>query len=166
MKQKARTHTDSSVSAANPGESESRDPRSGTLAAPTILVVDDDPDMRDYIRRCLKKLTGEIGQILEAVDGVEALARIRESGVDMVISDVVMPRMDGFELCRNVWRDVSLRHVSILLVTGERSHRDVREQAGTSMSIEVVTKPFNADTICAKVRLILSRAPPDRGSPP
>ena len=127
---------------------------------PTILVVDDDPDMRGYIKRCLKRIAIKVGEIHEASDGLEALERIRGGDVNLVISDVVMPRMDGFELCRVLGQDSRLQEIPILLVTGERLSRDVREHIGESPAIDVLTKPFNADKICTKVRQILSRAPP------
>jgi CheY-like chemotaxis protein len=68
--------------------------------APTILIVDDDPDMRLYLRGCLRGLGEAAGPVIDAADGVEALRRVRADGVGLVISDVVLPRMDGWGCAR------------------------------------------------------------------
>ena len=96
--------------------------------------------------------------ILEAVDGADALARIRRGDVDLLITDVVMPRMDGFALCRAVQQDARLAHVSILFVTGELSAREFQEHVGDLGPVEVIAKPFNADQLSTKVAQILGKA--------
>ena len=125
----------------------------------TILVADDDADMRLYVRRCLGNVPLMKTVILEAVDGADALARVRRGDVDLLITDVVMPRMDGFALCRAVQQDARLDHVSILLVTGELSAREVKEHVGDPGPVELITKPFNADQLSTKVSQILGKAP-------
>ena len=129
-------------------------------SAPTILIVDDDPDMRIYLKRCLRNMCHEIGPVLEAGDGAAALAQARQTNVDLIISDVVMPRMDGIALIRALRSDEALAHIAVILVTGELSSRDVREQAGSAGFVDILAKPFNTDKLCAKVRKLLSRAPP------
>ena len=124
-----------------------------------IVVADDDVDMRLYLGRCLRPLARQGTIILEAVDGAEALAFVQRGDVDLLISDVVMPRMDGLALCRAVRLDPDLRHVPILLVTGELSSHEVRSQVRDCEAIEVMGKPFNADQILARVRSILAAAP-------
>src|SRR5262245_14706750 len=72
--------------------------RQGRPHLPSILVVDDDPEMRGYVRRCLASVCGGI---VEARDGAEALALVREAGpgaFDLIVADVVMPGMDGLSL--------------------------------------------------------------------
>ena len=103
--------------------------------------------------------------ILEAVDGTEALALVRQEEVDLLITDVVMPGMDGFALCRAMRRDPRLRHVPILFVTGELSNWEFEEQVGDLGPVEMITKPFNADQLSAKVVQILSQVPHLRGVP-
>jgi CheY-like chemotaxis protein len=122
----------------------------------TILVTDDEPDMRLYLRHCLKTVHKDI-VILEAIDGLDALVRLQQTNVDLLITDVVMPRMDGFELCRVVLQDAGLSHVSILFVTGELSAREVRERIGDFGPVDVLAKPFNADQLSTKVTEILNR---------
>ena len=122
----------------------------------TILVADDEPDMRLYLKHCLKTVHDDI-LILEAIDGLDALVRLQQRDVDLLITDVVMPRMDGFELCRVVLQDAGLRHVSILFVTGDLSVREVKERVSEFGPVEVLAKPFNADQLSTKVTEILNR---------
>src|SRR5262245_28572489 len=86
---------------------------------PTILVVDDDADMRTYLRRCLRPLTE---RVVEAADGAEALALVREAGpgaFDLIIADVVMPGLDGLTLRKTLLDAPALEAPAVLLVTGE-----------------------------------------------
>lgn len=133
----------------------------GAPARPvTILVADDDADMRLYVRRCLRSVPLKRVLIIEATDGADALARVRHGDVDFLITDVVMPRMDGFALCRAIQQDARLEHVSILFVTGELSAREFREHAGDLGRVEMIAKPFNADQLSAKVAQMLGDALP------
>lgn len=84
----------------------------------TVLIVDDEPDMRFYLRSCLSSLAAEIGSVLEAGDGLEALPMVRSGSVHLVVSEVALPRLDGYELCRIIKRDPRLRHVAVLLIGG------------------------------------------------
>ena len=124
----------------------------------TILVADDDADTRLYVRRCLENVPRMKLVIVEAVDGEDALLRIQRRDIDLLITDVVMPRMDGFALCRAVQQDARLNHVLILVITGELSAREVREHVGDAGPIEVIAKPFNADQLSARVAQMLGNA--------
>lgn len=79
----------------------------------TVLIVDDHPGTRGYLAYSLKKHHN----IVEASNGAEALALIKEIDPDLVISDIMMPVMDGNELCRAVKSDASLNHIPVFLVT-------------------------------------------------
>lgn len=100
------------------------------------LIVDDDPDMRFYLRTCLQGMG--VQHVLEAADGEEALALAR-SGVDLVISDVVIPRLDGSALCRAIKDDPATRDVPVLLISGEDG--TPAPEAGADGFLR---KPFNA----------------------
>ena len=141
------------------------DSPSATRSKPLVLVVDDDPDMRVYIKRCLRRMCSEVAEIVEAGDGCAALDRLQQSGVDLVISDVVMPRLDGIALTRHILQDPALSRVAVLLVTGELSAREVLDRTGAGDSVDVITKPFNTRNLCEKVRELLSRAPPAPSEP-
>jgi two-component system, chemotaxis family, chemotaxis protein CheY len=114
--------------------------------APTILIVDDDPDMRLYLRGCLRGLGEAAGVVIEAADGVEALRRVREDAVGLVISDVIIPRMNGVALRLEVRSDPALRQIPVLLISGEE---------GGALPVDrrdgFLAKPFNAREFLAAV---------------
>jgi len=123
----------------------------------TILVVDDDADMRAYVKRCLRVLKRQPVRVVEAADGAEALAKTRAGGIDLIVSDLVMPRLDGLALCRALQADASVLSIPVLLITGEASVEAVWARAGEVRVGAVLGKPFNARTLCASVDLLLAR---------
>ena len=74
----------------------------------TVLLVDDDADMRLYLRSCLRGLASPFDRVIEAADGLEALRFVRSGSVDLVISDVGLPGLDGRRLTRAIRDDASL----------------------------------------------------------
>jgi len=114
---------------------------------PSILIVDDDPDMRRYLRRCLGSLTD---RVCEATDGAGALKIVREAGpgaFDLIIADVVMPGLDGLALRRSLSDEPALGAPAVLLVTGE--------PPGTGEE-PILRKPFNAGTLRERVDALLA----------
>jgi len=111
-----------------------------------VLVVEDNDTMRDLIRDSLVKDY----DILTAGDGAEALSIVRESRVDLVVSDIMMPKMDGCELCNSIKEDISLSHIPVLLLTaavGVETH--IRSlKSGADAYIE---KPFKMDVLKANI---------------
>jgi two-component system, chemotaxis family, chemotaxis protein CheY len=118
--------------------------------APTILIVDDDADMRLYLRGCLRGLGEVVGAVIEAEDGVEALRRVREDAVGMVISDVIIPGMNGVALRQQIRSDPALRRIPVLLISGEE---------GGALPVDgrdgFLAKPFNAREFLAAVRHLM-----------
>jgi two-component system, chemotaxis family, chemotaxis protein CheY len=119
--------------------------------APTILIVDDDPDMRLYLRGCLRGLGPIVGPVIGAADGVEALRRVRAEDIGLVISDVILPRMDGLALRRAIRGDAVHRHLPILLISGEP---EASIAAGPGDAF--LAKPFNAHELLNAVRCLLN----------
>ena len=117
----------------------------------TVLVVDDDADMRRYLKRCLAEL--ETVDVCEAADGLAALERARGGGIDLIVSDVVMPRLDGIGLCRALQADAALSGIPVLLITAEGAPPGLPGGAGG-----VLAKPFDAVRLRATVDRLL--APP------
>jgi signal transduction histidine kinase/DNA-binding response OmpR family regulator/streptogramin lyase len=113
---------------------------------PVVLVVEDNDTMRNLIRAALVKDY----DILSAGDGEEALSIVRDSRVDLVVSDIMMPRMDGCELCNAIKEDISLSHIPVLLLTaavGVETH--IRSlKSGADAYIE---KPFKMDVLKANI---------------
>jgi CheY-like chemotaxis protein len=116
----------------------------------TILIVDDDPDMRLYLRGCLRGLGEATGPVIDAADGVEALRRVRADGVGLVISDVVLPRLDGLELRRAIREDPGHAHLPVLLISGEP---ETAPLSGPDDAF--LAKPFNAGELLAAVRFLM-----------
>jgi CheY-like chemotaxis protein len=113
-----------------------------------ILVVDDDADMRLYVKGCLRAMS--IERVLEAADGREALHLARGLSPDLIISDVVMPGLDGLALCRALKVDIGTRSIPILLLSGER-------RAPPTDGDGFLEKPFNAAGLRAHVERLLGR---------
>ncbi len=120
-----------------------------------FLIVDDNDEMRAYIRRCLRTYGGKENCFLEAADGLEALSHLARHAVRVVITDVVMPRMDGLALCREIGR----RHpgTPVLVVTGEVP-AEAQRLAQSIDAGAALTKPFNARRLRASLDRLLNPA--------
>lgn len=107
-----------------------------------VLVVEDDEEIRNYICR---ELSGSF-HMLESTNGKEALSMILKKAPDLVISDVMMPQMDGLTLCRKIKQNVNINHVPIILLTARAHEEDNLE--GLSIGADAyMTKPFNIDIL-------------------
>ena len=117
---------------------------------PTILIVDDDPHIREVIRFALQKAGFAT---LEAENGAQALARFQEASPDLVVLDIVMPELDGTEVCK------ALRRISAVPIVFLSSRDDeVDRILGLELGgDDYVTKPFSPRELTARVRAILRR---------
>jgi PAS domain S-box-containing protein len=111
-----------------------------------VLIADDNADMRNYVRRLL----GARWTVLTASDGKEALELIRSSKPDLVLSDVMMPQMDGFQLLRELRADPQLRNVPVILLSA-RAGEDARVEGLDAGADDYLTKPFSARELIARV---------------
>jgi CheY-like chemotaxis protein len=131
-----------------------RSPESTTGPAPAVLVVDDEPGLRELVCRTLQ---AEGYSTLEAGDGVEALSVIEGAPVDLVVTDVVMPSMDGRELGRRIsqrWPDLPILYISAYDVN------DIFRRGSPSLTAPFLQKPFPMENLISTVRqLISSRSP-------
>ena len=109
-----------------------------------MLLVDDDPDMRLYLRTCLRSPGLDVERVLEAADGLEAFKLVRSGGVHLVICDIVVPGLDGRALCRAIRETPELDDIAILLISGE-------DGAGSSEGDAdgFLAKPFNSQQLVA-----------------
>ena len=122
-------------------------PRNGKMV---ILVVEDNKDMRDYIRSIL----AEYYNVLEAAQGEEALNVLRSNNVDFIISDLMMPVMDGMELSRRVKNDFSMSHIPFLMLTAKTSD-EVRLESYKMGADAFLLKPFDENMLLARISNIL-----------
>lgn len=113
----------------------------------TLLLVEDNRDLRDYLTELLRP----DWNVVPAVHGQEALARLSEDHVDVILSDIMMPQMDGLELLRRVRDDVATSHIPFLILS---ARRDAETRiAGLSMAADdFLTKPFDARELQLKLR--------------
>ncbi|CAN7643988.1 response regulator [Trinickia sp. LjRoot230] len=118
-----------------------------------VLVVDDNEDMRRYIGRLLKGRW----EVETAADGLDALAAIRRRLPDVVISDVMMPNLDGFGLLREIRSDPALRDLPVVIVSA-RAGEEARVEGLESGADDYLTKPFSARELVARVNANLDMA--------
>lgn len=119
---------------------------------PRILAVDDEPNI---VRLIQVNLERHGYQVETANNGAQALAKIRASRPDLLVSDVMMPEMDGFELLANIRRDPQLMDLPVIMLTAKAQDRDVLEGYKTGADM-YLTKPFNPQELLAFVKRILS----------
>jgi DNA-binding response OmpR family regulator len=120
-----------------------------------ILICDDEAHIRRLIEQCLEELEEEGVEIFTAADGEEAIGRIEEDRPDMIILDVMMPKINGFDICEKVKTDERLRSAFVMLLTakGQEYDRLRGEQAGAN---RYMTKPFDPDDLLAIAREVLA----------
>src|SRR5262249_28342202 len=118
---------------------------------PRILIVDDNEVNRDILDA---RLSTHGYELLQAADGEEALAVARAQLPDLILLDVMMPKLDGFEVCRRLKGDSSLPFMPIILVTAKADSSDV--VAGLDAGAdEYLTKPIDQQALVARVRSAL-----------
>lgn len=119
-----------------------------------VLVVDDEPDIRDVLRITLE---AEHYEVIEAENGEEALKVIAQKAPNLVLLDYKMPRMDGREVCRRIKKDILLRHLPIIMVTGKGEITDKVDGIDAGAD-DYIVKPFEPEELLAHIRMILRRA--------
>lgn len=118
-----------------------------------ILVADDNADMRNYVRRLL----GTRWDVETVADGQEALEAIRQNKPDLLLSDVMMPRLDGFGLLREVRSDHRLRDLPVIMLSA-RAGEEARVEGLDAGADDYLTKPFSARELIARVNANLEMA--------
>jgi two-component system chemotaxis response regulator CheY len=115
-----------------------------------VMIVDDSAAIRKILQRVLMQAEVPLGKVLEAGDGVEALAAVKAQPVHLVLSDINMPNMDGLQLLHALKSDPATKPIPVIMVTTEGSSNKVMEavQAGAA---GYVRKPFTADQIKTKL---------------
>jgi two-component system, chemotaxis family, chemotaxis protein CheY len=115
-----------------------------------ILVVDDSAAIRKILQRVLRQTGMSIGTIYEAGDGQEALDTLRKQKIDLVLSDINMPKMDGLQLLASIRASSDWRKIPVVMITTEGGEARVAEAVKLGAS-GYVRKPFTADQIKEKL---------------
>lgn len=119
---------------------------------PVIMVVDDNYDMVNFLKTELDKDYN----VLCAYDGLEAIDMLKENHVDLILSDLMMPRMDGIELCRRVKSTRATRNIPVIILTAR--HDAGSEIEGLTLGADdYMTKPFNNDILKVKISKLIDR---------
>lgn len=119
-----------------------------------LLIVDDEPHIRMLIEQTLEELEDEDVTFLTADNGEDALEIIKEEKPQLVFLDVMMPKMNGMEVCRRVKKELALNDVYIVLLTAKGQELD--RQKGHEVGADVyMTKPFDPEAILTKARQVL-----------
>jgi DNA-binding response OmpR family regulator len=120
---------------------------------PRILIVDDDDGLRHLMRLVLRR---EGFEVIEAADGAEALARAYDSHPTLVLLDVMMPGLDGFEVCRKLRSDQRTHRLPIVFVSaiGDIKHRNELLKLGAD---DCIQKPIGPRELIVRVRGVMER---------
>lgn len=122
-----------------------------------ILIVDDEPDIRDILKLTLAE---EDYEIIEAQDGQEAIKAAQSKSPDLIIMDYKMPYLDGREACRRLKKDILLRHLPIIMLTGKGDITDKVEGIDAGAD-DYIVKPFEPKELLARIRMIIRRTERD-----
>ena len=119
-----------------------------------LLIVDDEPHIRMLLEQTLEELEDEDVNFFTAENGEEALEIIQAENPQLVFLDLMMPKMNGMEVCRKVKKEWGLDKVFIVLLTakGQEMDRQRGQEVGADM---YMTKPFDPEAILAKARQVL-----------
>jgi signal transduction histidine kinase/DNA-binding response OmpR family regulator len=115
-----------------------------------ILVVEDSADMRDYIRGALAPFY----TVKEAIDGKEGIEKAKKIIPDLVVSDIMMPGTDGYELCNVLKKNIKTSHIPVILLTAKASEENVI-QGLKSGADDYITKPFSTRILLARVKNLI-----------
>jgi two-component system chemotaxis response regulator CheY len=115
-----------------------------------VLIVDDSAAIRKILQRVLKQADVQLNLVYEAGDGAEALLSLSKQKVDLILSDINMPNMDGLELLGKLKADPALKDVPVIMVSTEGSQTKVLEAVQLGAA-GYVRKPFTPDQIKEKL---------------
>jgi signal transduction histidine kinase/ligand-binding sensor domain-containing protein/DNA-binding response OmpR family regulator len=133
-------------------EAQTEQPEKAGRKRPVILIVDDNEDIRFYLKDNLRRNY----TVYEALNGAEGWERTKQLQPDLVVSDVMMPVMDGMELCRHIKNDKHTSHIPVILLTA-RSAAEPKMEAFQVGANDYVTKPFSYEMLESRIRNLLAQ---------
>ncbi|NOY59462.1 MAG: response regulator transcription factor, partial [Calditrichaeota bacterium] len=119
-------------------------------SAPLILIVEDSTDMKSYIRDELRHAY----RIVDASNGKQGIALAKKVMPDLIISDIMMPEMDGIELCKQIKGNEITSHIPVILLTA-RSSEEIKMEGLKTGADDYITKPFNIRTLSVRISNLL-----------
>ena len=125
------------------------------VKTPKILIVDDDESIRKIVALALRSLPFPV-EVKMAADGFEALSYVEREKPDMIILDIMMPKMDGFEVCKRLRENIDTAFIPIMMLTA-KGEIESRTKAFTVGTDDYVTKPFEVEDLKARVARLLRR---------
>ncbi len=123
-----------------------------TPSRETVMVVEDNIEFRNFMVEQL----AEHFLIIEAADGEEALQKAIRLGADLIVSDVMMPKMDGFELCKQIKENIQTSHIPIILLSA-RSTEEVKISGYEAGADSYIAKPFSMDLLLTRIRKLIEQ---------
>jgi two-component system alkaline phosphatase synthesis response regulator PhoP len=124
------------------------------MAKTRVVIVEDEEDIREILEYTL---TREGFEVLGAADGATGLALVRSEHPDLVLLDLMLPDLDGLELCRQLKSDGATRDIAIIMVSAKGEESDIVLGLGLGAD-DYVPKPFRAPELVARIRSVLRRA--------
>lgn len=122
------------------------------MASLTFLIIEDSPTMRQLIRFALNRIPG--AEVIEACDGVDGLKKLSSNQVDLILSDINMPIMDGLKLVSLVRSNEAYKDVPIVMITTEGAKED-KERAMALGANAYITKPIQSTALLSTVKELL-----------
>jgi len=120
-----------------------------------ILIVDDEPNIVLALELLMKKEGFEVHAV---DDGEKAIHAVGEFRPDLVLLDIMMPKMDGYEVCQRIRADASLKSVRIIMLTAKG--REVEKEKGLALGVDLyISKPFSTREVVSKVKELLTVMP-------
>ena len=122
-------------------------------ATPTVLLVDDNPQNLELLEAYMEDLP-EV-RVVTATNGLEALARVAEESPGLILLDIMMPKMSGFEVCKRIKSDPKTRDITVIMVTALNEASDI-ERAAECGTDDYISKPIDRVALVNQVRSILT----------
>lgn len=119
-----------------------------------VLIVDDSPAMRSFIRRVMQISGFEFERCLEAGDGAEALSMLESEWVDVILTDINMPHMNGEQFVRRLEEDDCMRSIPVLVVSTDGTERRIHQMLSLGAK-GYVSKPFTPQTLRGELERLL-----------
>jgi two-component system alkaline phosphatase synthesis response regulator PhoP len=132
------------------------------MSKKSVLVIEDTKSVRQILAAMLLE---EGYEVITAIDGRDGLEMAKRERPSLVILDVMLPEMNGYELCCHLKFDEEYEHIPIILLTARRKEAD-RLKAEQTSADAYITKPFERDTLMREVRRLLDRQPARQKSKP